>query len=144
MATDFLRVNPKFHGHVRYDCALIQVDEASFVIGRLVSVFGIQVEGQEMQYALVIPFDAPIPRNSASKANIDRSTHLRFKQLRSRSAQDSVVVPLASIVRGALAVKDFGSSRDDQFILVDVVDADFFLRMRLKGLGNSLVLNLKL
>ncbi|KAJ2932117.1 hypothetical protein H1R20_g4995, partial [Candolleomyces eurysporus] len=144
LTTDFLRVNPKFHGRVRYDCALIQVDEATFVIGRLVSIFGIRVEDQEMQYALVIPFDVPIPRNSASKVNRDRSTHLRFKQLRSRNAQESVVVPLTSIVRGALTVKDFGSLHDNQFVIVDVVDPDFFLRMRLKSLGDSLVVNAKL
>ncbi|RXW22756.1 hypothetical protein EST38_g3097 [Candolleomyces aberdarensis] len=137
LTTDFLRVNPNFHKHVRYDCALIQVDEATFVIGRLISVFGIRVEDQEMQYALVIPFDVPIPRNSASKVNRDRSTHLRFKQLRSRNAQDSVIVPLASIVRGALTVKDSGSLHNDQFVIVDVVDADFFLRMRLNNLAIS-------
>jgi hypothetical protein len=36
-------------------------------------------------------------------------------------------------------VPDWGSKWNGQFIIMDVVDADFFLQMCLKGLGKSLV-----
>lgn len=65
--------------------------------------------------------------------------HLRFTHLRSREPQHSIVVSLEYLVRGALMVPDWGSKRNGQFIVMDVVDADFFLRMRLEGLGESLV-----
>jgi hypothetical protein len=49
------------------------------------------------------------------------------------------VVALEYIVRGALMVPDWGSTDKDQYIVMDVVDADFFLRMRLQGLADLLV-----
>lgn len=95
--------------------------------------------GIERQYALIIPFDLRVSRSSQHRVNLNRSVHLRFKLLRSRKAKDSIFVPIESIVRGALMVPDWGNEDGDQFIVMDAVDADFFLRMRLEGLGDLLV-----
>lgn len=139
-ATDFLRVNPNFHGRPRYDCALFNAVGGKYLVGRIVSVLGVMdQEGIERQYALIIPFDLRVSRSSQHRVNRNRAAHLRFKQLRSRKAKDSMVVPVESIVRGVLMVPDWGHADGDQYIVMDVVDADFFLRMRLEGLGDLLV-----
>ncbi|TEB31163.1 hypothetical protein FA13DRAFT_1629677, partial [Coprinellus micaceus] len=143
IATDFLRVNQDFFNRPCYDCALISVGDDAFMIGRIISVFDIllETEGKSFSYKLVIPMDKALRRDAKSRTNQSRCEELRLKQLRSRDLKDSVLVPVASIVRGALVVRDWGipDGCDDQYIVMDGVDADFFLRMRLQGLGDRLV-----
>lgn len=144
--TDLLRMNPDFHNNVRYDCVLIQATNTTFTLGRLVAVIGYTPDNHphELQYAVVIPFDVHISRrgiDAGTRENQKRCRHLRFKQVRSRKASDSVIIPVESIVRGALLIEDFGGHYADEFILMDVVDADWFLRMRVHGLGDMLVSN---
>jgi hypothetical protein len=140
LTTDFLRMNPSFHSRERYDCALFNAVDGKYLIGRIISILGLLDNSDtERQYALIIPFDLRLSRSPQERLNHERAAHLRFTTLRSRRAKDSMVVPIESIVRGALMVPDWGSGAQDQYIVMDVVDADFFLRMRLQGLGDSLI-----
>jgi hypothetical protein len=140
IATDFIRANPSFYGRPRYDCALFNAEGGQYTIGRIVSIIGVlDNEDIERKYAVVIPFDRPVSRAADERANLNRGAHLRLTHLRSREPEHSIVVALEHIVRGALMVPDWGSKRSSQYIVMDVVDADFFLRMRTQRLGESFV-----
>lgn len=113
------------------------------MIARIISVFNISLEtaDKNFSYALVVPMDKVLRRDAESRTNQRRCEELRLKQLQSRDLKDSILVLVASIIRGALVARDWGipDGYDDQYIIVDGVDADFFLRMRLRGLGDHLV-----
>lgn len=140
VATDFIRFNPSFYGRVRYECALIDAPDGKYMIARIVSVFDIVFEDKKLQYALVIPMDAPVRRGTGHRTNTKRCKDLQFKQLRSRNPSNSILVSTAHIVRSAHMVQDWGANQEtDQYIVMDYVDPDFFLRMRLSGLGDLLL-----
>ncbi|KAF6743705.1 hypothetical protein DFP72DRAFT_113420 [Ephemerocybe angulata] len=149
---DILRMNRDFHHRVRYDCALFEIKTGQYIIGRLLTVLGLpaaisQNKRQgEVQYAVVIPFDARVTTDRHPEAilNQKRCSELRMKQIRSRRIQDSVILPVESIVRGALVVQDSGSPFPEDHLVMDVVDPDFFLRMRLQNLGDCLIVDAKL
>lgn len=110
------------------------------MIARILTVFDVVHNTKKMQYALILPMDAPIRRGAAYRPNNNRCTDLKFKQLRSRELKDSMLIATSYILRGAYMVPDWGCrEHNDQFIVMDYVDPDFFLRMRLTGLGNQLL-----
>jgi len=85
--TDILRVNPHFHGHMRYDYILIKVNNNCCMFGQLLEVFGITFRGRKYYMALVIPFDRPVPL-----LNRRRDKDLRLTRVRSRRRSQSVIV----------------------------------------------------
>lgn len=140
IATDFIRFYPSFHGRPRYECALVQVADGKFMIARILTVFDVVHNTKKIQYALVLPMDAANRRGAIYRPNNQRCSNLKFKQLRSRELKESMLISTSYIIRGAFMVQDWGARGvDDQFIVMDYVDPDFFLRMRLHSLGEQLL-----
>jgi hypothetical protein len=122
-------MNPNFHNRERYDCALLQVYNG-FVIGRVLGIIGVDVDGKEHQLAITVPYDEPVIQESGPAETRQYYKPLRFHRLRSRPYSKACVVMAASIIRGALMVQDFRSQYEDDFLVVDVIDADFWLRFK--------------
>ncbi|KAG1865546.1 hypothetical protein DFJ58DRAFT_838652 [Suillus subalutaceus] len=125
LTTDHLRCNPSFHGRERRDCALVRTQDKDgnnkniFVC--ILFMFKQSIGSQTLDLALVQPMDAPTGPQHA----IDQD--LRLRRLRARPLASTEFITLHSVIRGALLVPDFASTRGD-FFLVDYVDSDMFLR----------------
>ncbi|KAF8123035.1 hypothetical protein EV363DRAFT_1550073 [Boletus edulis] len=57
-ATNYLRCTPSFHGHPRYDCALVQLTEHSTAFIRLIFVFKCTILNSNFKFALMQPYTA--------------------------------------------------------------------------------------
>ncbi|KAI6017728.1 hypothetical protein BKA83DRAFT_4058855 [Pisolithus microcarpus] len=123
VATNYLRCNPNFHGQPRYDCALIQFSETEAAFVRLIFLFTCQVAtlNDTFQFALVQPLTA-----GTGVRKLDRDFQLIRVKAVPRVA--SIFIPVKSIIRGALLYPDPG--RHGEFLVVEHVDGDMFLRMR--------------
>lgn len=120
---DYLRCNPKFQGHPRYDCVLVKTTHKD-IFAQLIYLFTCTVEGKAHPFALVLPFDAPIgPARRKDKL-------LRFRRVRAKARKDTEFISVHSIIRGAVLVPDFGKA--DEFIVFDVLDGDISLRLKAK------------
>ncbi|KAG1836025.1 hypothetical protein F4604DRAFT_1943802 [Suillus subluteus] len=121
--TDHLRCNPQFHGSSRFDHALIQLtaEETAFV--RLVFLFRCCIPNiGPMEFAFVQPYTARI----GGPRRMDHS--LKLTRVKALPRASSIFVPLSSFIRGAVLVPD--SERQDEYIVVDHIDSDMFLRMK--------------
>ncbi|KAG2746323.1 hypothetical protein P692DRAFT_20739518, partial [Suillus brevipes Sb2] len=122
--TDYLRCNPRFHGCPRYDCALIQLTQDTSVFVQLVFMFKCQLpDVGSFELALVQPFTAGI---IGAPRRIDRD--MRLTRIKAVSRASSIFVPLRSFIRGALLYPD--PAHQDEFIVVDHIDSDLFIRMK--------------
>ncbi|KAJ6476594.1 hypothetical protein DFH09DRAFT_1253495 [Mycena vulgaris] len=119
--SDYLRCNPKFHGHPRYDCVLIKTAGEPF-FAQLIYPFSCTVEKKSHAFALVLPLDAPTGRLSRK----DRV--LRFHRVHAKPRKNSEFISVHSIIRGALLAPDF--DKPGEFIVVDVVDGVMSLRLK--------------
>ncbi|EIW78276.1 hypothetical protein CONPUDRAFT_60954 [Coniophora puteana RWD-64-598 SS2] len=123
--TDYLRCHPSFHGHPRYDCALVQIsdDEQAFV--RFVIIFKIMLPGlsEPLSLALVHPYTAGLP---GLEKKVDKD--LGFIRVKAAPRKSAIVIPLDLIVRGAMLVPDFKST--NEFLVNTYIDGDMFLRMQ--------------
>ncbi|KAG2090404.1 uncharacterized protein F5147DRAFT_748245 [Suillus discolor] len=109
--TDFLRCNPKFFGTPRFDCVFVQTTD-KIIFGRLLFVFECTLEDTALSLALIHPFDAP--------------TGVRIRKDKHLSIFRAEFFSVRSIIRGAFLVPD-GSN---DYIVVDTVDTDMFLRVK--------------
>ena len=119
--TDYLRCNPKFHNNPRYDCVMIQTTASKPIFAQLIFVFSITIGNTKYPLALVQTFDAPITTTTKDK---DIGLH----RLRAQPRIKSEIFAIASIIRGALLVKDYDTEND--YLVMDIVDTDMFLRMK--------------
>ena len=119
-ATDYLRCNPSFHGHPRYDCALVQLTEECAAFVRLIYVFKCTIMESDFRFALVQPYTAGI----GSQCRLDRD--LRLTRVRAVPQSQSIFIPVDSIIRGTLLYPD--PTRHDDFFVVDHINGDMFLR----------------
>ncbi|KAJ7243981.1 hypothetical protein C8J57DRAFT_1452331 [Mycena rebaudengoi] len=111
---DYLRCSPDFHGHPRYDAVIIKTVSGT-MFARLIFVFGFKVKDKIYRFALIQPLDGGTgPLSPKDKA-------LGFYR-------DSEFIPVESIIRGALLALD--SNKNGEFLVVDVVDSDMFLRLQ--------------
>ncbi|KAJ7440387.1 hypothetical protein FB451DRAFT_1344114 [Mycena latifolia] len=118
---DYLRCSPSFYNHPRYDVALIKTTAANIFV-RLVYVFTCKVDDKIFPFALVQALDVGIGQRSA------KDKALRFYRVRERHRQKCEFISVDSIIRGALLAPDF--ERKGDYLVVDVVDADMFLRLK--------------
>lgn len=125
LTTDLLRVNPKFHNKERYDCVIVKIDSDKFIFAQLLCIFTCEVKSTKYFLALILPLDLP-----PSTINRGRDRELRFTRLRSRPRLSSSFISVESIVRGALISKDYGAEYGDEYLVVDVVDFDLWLRLK--------------
>ncbi|KAG2750980.1 hypothetical protein P692DRAFT_201710246, partial [Suillus brevipes Sb2] len=122
--TDYLRCNPRFHGRPRYDCTLIQLTQDTSVFVQLIFMFKCQLpDVGSFELALVQPFTAGI---IGAPRRIDRD--MRLTRIKAVSRASSIFVPLRSFIRGALLYPD--PAHQDEFIVVDHIDSDLFIRMK--------------
>jgi hypothetical protein len=118
---DYLRCSPDFHGHPRYDAVIIKTVSGT-MFARLIFVFGFKVKDKIYRFALIQPLDAGTgPLSPKDKA-------LGFYRVREKPRRDSEFIPVESIIRGALLASD--SNKNGEFLVVDVVDSDMFLRLQ--------------
>ena len=122
MKTDYLRCSPQFHGNERRDFVLIDRPQGQ-AFARLVLLFTCKVDSHDYPLALV----QTLERNSrdAETRRVDRSLAIHRWHIRSRNQCE--VIPLQSIVRGALLVADM-KYRGDYFV-IDTIDDDMYLRV---------------
>ncbi|KAF4599037.1 hypothetical protein EYR40_006126 [Pleurotus pulmonarius] len=131
MATDHLRCSPKFHGHPRYDHVIIKTEEplgafTPFLVGKIVFMFRCTIQDKNYHLALIDPLDALIgPRRV-----ID--IELGLIRLRTKTHRTGEFIFIESIVRGAVVIEAFDTPGD--YLLVDTLDDDMFLRYKQAGL----------
>ncbi|EIW76794.1 hypothetical protein CONPUDRAFT_63473 [Coniophora puteana RWD-64-598 SS2] len=125
--TDYLHCHPKFHHHPRYDCALVQVSDTSEAFVRLVFAFQIHLAGvdEPLSLALVQPYTAGLP---GLARRVDKD--LGLVRVKATPRASSIIIPLGSIIRGALLAPDFKSADHSEFFVMTHIDGDMFLRMK--------------
>ncbi|KAJ6559821.1 hypothetical protein B0H19DRAFT_945156 [Mycena capillaripes] len=119
--TDYLRCNPKFNGHPRYDCVLVKGEQKPF-FARLLYLFSRAVEVKSHPFALILPFDAPMGRMK----RVDKA--LRFHRVHAKLRRHSEFISVHSIIRGAVLVSDV--DKPGEFIVFDVLDTDMSRRLK--------------
>ena len=120
LSTDRLRCNKSFFGHERYDYALVKAEHSHFFV-RLLHLFQVAVGAQLHGLAYVEVYCRP----SGSMRRKDKDLGLYRLRLK---ASRYAVISLESLVRGALIVPD--SDNSEEYLVVDTVDTDMFLRMK--------------
>jgi hypothetical protein len=133
MATDFLRMNSKFHNNERYDSCILNVDDTHVVFGQLIAVLGVMVGNKEHLLAIVLPYDEKLSEQgnvTLQRERKRRDKDLRFHRLRACKMKKPTVVFATSILRGALLVPDHSCPHSDEYLVFDVVDQDMWLRMK--------------
>lgn len=120
--SDYLRCNTQFYGKPRYDGVLVRLDEDRTIFGKLAFVFAYKLNAKWTPFAFIQPMD--IPQENLTR----KDKHLHLYRIRERPRKNCIFVPIDSIIRGALIVKDQGMKRD--YFVVDVIDTDWFLRCR--------------
>ncbi|KAF8548228.1 hypothetical protein OG21DRAFT_1479277 [Imleria badia] len=119
-ATDYLRCTPSFHGHPRYDCALVLLTEHSTAFVRLIFVFKCTILNSDFKFALVQPYMA----GTGSQRRLD--CDLKLTHVRAVPRSQPIFIPADLIIRGALLYPD--PANHNNFIVVDHIDGDLFLR----------------
>ncbi|TFK46324.1 hypothetical protein OE88DRAFT_1715060 [Heliocybe sulcata] len=126
---DQLRCSPEFYERPQYDCVMINTGAAvgdqpmaMAIFTRLVFVFTFKVGNTRYPVALIHPYDAP----TGTCRTKDRD--LGFYRLRAKPRSAAEFVDVRTIIRGALLAQDFG--KDGDYLVVDSIDTDMFLRMK--------------
>ncbi|KAK0504193.1 hypothetical protein EDD18DRAFT_1345071 [Armillaria luteobubalina] len=139
LATDILRCSPNFNHCPRYDFVLLDTVGGP-LFAQLVMVFECTIHEKTFPLMLVRPFDQPTEGYSAQK-----DQDLGFYRVRTdMKKSEPRLVSIYSVLRGALLIEDHDFSSQDkdvkEYLVVDVVDADMFLRMQsLSYVGKSTV-----
>ncbi|KAI6143422.1 hypothetical protein BKA82DRAFT_4331282 [Pisolithus tinctorius] len=111
-ATDYLWCNPSFHGKPRYDTVLFQLSHSEIAFARLAPI-------NLLSFAPIQPTSmrlaAPSTMPSGSRA------------LKHVPTQQSIFIPIRSIVRGALLYPD--PKYKDEYFVVEHIDGDMFRRI---------------
>ncbi|KAJ6631086.1 hypothetical protein B0H10DRAFT_1773471 [Mycena sp. CBHHK59/15] len=119
--TDYLRCNPNFNGHLRYDCVLVKTEEKS-IFARLLYMFSCTVEQKPHPFALILPLDAPTGR----ARKVDKA--LQFRRVQAKLRKQSEFISVHSIICGAVLVPDI--DKPGEFIVFDILDTDTSRRLQ--------------
>ena len=120
LGTDRLRCNQSFHGYERRDHVLVRLGGGHF-FARILRLFQVSVGTQSHALAYIESYCRP----PGSMRRKDKDFGLYRLRLRADRYQ---IISLESVVRGALLVPD--PSNPEEYLVVDTVDADMFLRMK--------------
>lgn len=134
--TDILRAHPKFHNHPRYDHILVDAGQGKYFFAQLLYIFGIFVEKKTHHFALILPFDVPIPH--AEKPPIDRD--FQFTRVRARPRSSAAFIHVESIVRGVVLIPAHDIEYGDEFLVFDQLDEDLWMRKKSMTLAVSVKL----
>ncbi|KAG6825021.1 hypothetical protein H0H92_005080, partial [Tricholoma furcatifolium] len=128
LKTDYLRCNPNFHGHPRYDCVLVSSEPRPY-FARIITLFTCTVANQSYPLALIQPFASVYTHLNRRR----KDTELRLLRFRANLRKDFEFISIHSIIRGAVMVPsgelEFANGSRDYF-LFDILDADMFLRVQ--------------
>jgi len=120
-ATNYLWCSPLFHKYPCYDFIIVKLEHSDF-FARLIFTFVCIIGADEYALALIQPFDTPV--------ELRRSDHdLHFHCVKAKPRSKMEFISVRSIIRGAVLVEDFSRHGRDEYIVLDTVDADLFLRM---------------
>jgi hypothetical protein len=125
LTTDLLRANPDFHHRPRYDYVIIQTSNTEVIFAQILYIFGVTLNNTEMHVALVLPFD-----ETPDRQHRERDKALHFTRVQARHRSKTTFIHVESIVRGAVLVRDFEAEHHDEYIVMDVLDADLWWRMK--------------
>lgn len=125
LTTDLLHANPDFHRRPRYNYVMIQASNTEVMFAQILYIFGVTVNNTEMHVALVLPFD-----ETPDRQHHERDEALHFTRVQARHRSKATFIHVQSIVRGAILVKDFEAEHGDEYIVMDVLDADLWWRMK--------------
>ncbi|EIW85602.1 hypothetical protein CONPUDRAFT_150407 [Coniophora puteana RWD-64-598 SS2] len=132
MCTDLLRCTPSFYDKPRYDCAIVHLDDEPDVYGivRLITSFKFTIpelgaNSSPFHAVLVQPYTSAVEKGSRTR-RLD--TDLGFLRVKAQPRSDAFMIPIKSIIRGALLFPDF--RRPDEFLVNDYIDGDMFIRMK--------------
>ena len=123
LSTDHLRCNPSFFGHPRYDSILFQDSETETAFARISFIFTCKVP--HVTQALGFAFIRPYMAKTGNPRSIDRD--LKLKRVKLVPCSQCTFIPLCSIIRGAVLAPD--NDRQDEYLVVDHLDGDMYLRM---------------
>lgn len=121
LATDQLRCNPNFHGAPRYDFIIFNTISGP-VFAQLRYIFVCVIDGTKYPVALVQAYKV---------VRVRSRTDMDMGLLRIRKEQNTELISVHSIVRGAVAV---AASEDplksNERLVFDPLDGDMFLRVK--------------
>ncbi|EPQ50176.1 hypothetical protein GLOTRDRAFT_82536 [Gloeophyllum trabeum ATCC 11539] len=122
-STDRLRCTPSFQESPRYDCVMVNTTNGT-IFAKLIFCFTCKVADSSYPIALIQPFDAPTgPRRRKDK-------DLCFYRVKARTRSEAEFIDARSILRGALLAPDFEEGHEDEYLVMDTVDTDMFLRLK--------------
>lgn len=124
MRSDYLRCNPIFHDHPRFDFVIADLPHRGRIFAQLVSLIVCQVGAVDYHLALVQPLEK---KSRPATRCVDQMLSIHRWTIRQRNRCE--VIPLDSIVRGAVLVKDPRYSSD--YFVIDALDDDMYLRIKL-------------
>ncbi|KAG2033796.1 hypothetical protein BDR03DRAFT_1013936 [Suillus americanus] len=125
--TDYLRCNLHFHGHPRYNCALIQLTQDVSVFVQLILMFKCQLpDVGSFELALVQPLTAGI---IGAPHWINRDFQLT--RIKAVPRESSIFIPLRSLIHSAMLYPD--PAHQDEFIVVNHIDSDMFMHMKTRA-----------
>ncbi|KAJ6623311.1 hypothetical protein B0H10DRAFT_2162561 [Mycena sp. CBHHK59/15] len=119
--SDYLRCNPNFHNHSRYDVAIVNTTTGSIFV-QLICIFTCKVEDKVHPFAYVQPLDA----GTGQLLTKDKALH--FHRVCAKPRQKSEFISVHTIIQGALLAPDFDKSGG--FLVIDMVDTDMFLQLK--------------
>lgn len=120
LTTDRLRCNESFYGSERHDHIIVQLVHGHF-FAHLLHLFEVTVGKNPHALAYVESYC----RLSGPMRRKDKDLGLYRLQLKAKRYE---IISLESVVRGALLVPD--SDNSGEYLVVDTVDGDMFLRMK--------------
>ncbi|KIP01685.1 hypothetical protein PHLGIDRAFT_80257, partial [Phlebiopsis gigantea 11061_1 CR5-6] len=124
---DYLRCSPMFHHQPRYDGIIFLDAEGLYAFAKLVFVFVCIVPGPGGTEKVKVPMALVQTCEHAIRRHVDHDLGLYPLRMRDRSY--CRIIPLRSVVRGALLYKDSDPKRPHHYFAVDIVDSDMFLRV---------------
>jgi len=119
--TDYLRCNPNFNKRPRYDFVVANLPQGR-VFAQLVFVFVCRVNRRDHRLALVQPLGKA---SRVSTKSVDKGLSIYRWKIRARDRCE--VIPIDSIVRGAVLVEDMKFKGD--YFVIDTLDEDMFVRV---------------
>ncbi|KAI0035349.1 hypothetical protein K488DRAFT_43506 [Vararia minispora EC-137] len=122
--TDNLHCSPSFHGHERNDYIIFQAAN-SVVFAQLTAIFACLINDHVYPVCIVRRLDAPVGGLRPEDTELDLHRVRSWPAERSSSYE---IIPVLSVIRGALLVPD--SRRSGDFLVMDLVDGDMYLRCK--------------
>ncbi|KAK0187459.1 hypothetical protein F5146DRAFT_935250, partial [Armillaria mellea] len=131
--------SPSFNHHPHYDFVLVDTIDGP-LFAQLVMVFKCTVHEKIFPLILIRPFDQPMEGLSTQKDQDLGFYHVRMDMKKSKPRLVSIYL----VLWGALLIEDPDIDPKDEdvkeYLVVDVVDADMFLRMQsLSYVGKSTI-----